>query len=263
MTDLRSLLEQAAGEPPLALPMANIRRRGKTLTRRRRLIPGTVIAAVIVLAGAGIATHPPARITPSKPPPATVVTTGPLEAGTYTDPALTPGVTFVIPDSALTWRATVATSTSLVLVSDTLDATISLQRWTDVYQPIGGTARTPAKTRRPADLITWLALDPALRSGKPEATLLGNQPAHTITFTLDPHRRLPTGPARGCTAAADCLALAETPDNPVVIYPRTTTTVITPDHDPAGLVLTIAVNTVRLPYATPNINNIIGTLTIG
>src|SRR4051812_18991135 len=118
MADLRELLQQAAGEPPATLPLADIRRRGNTLNRRRRLVTNVAIALAATLIGAAIASYHPGTNTPStpQPTPTPVVTPGPIPAGIYTDPALSPRITFTVPDGP-PWRTSLTTSTSLILAN--------------------------------------------------------------------------------------------------------------------------------------------------
>jgi hypothetical protein len=261
MADLRELLEQAAGEPPTTLPLTDIRRRGTTLARRRQVVVGIVVAVAALLVGAVITRYDPPTDTPStpQPSPTPVATPGPLPPGTYTDRALSPAITFTVPEGPA-WRASLTTPTSLILSSDTPGASISVQQWTRVYPPITASGPAPATSPRPSDVIDWLAHHPALQiTGGPRATHLGGQPAHRITFTLSPHRRLPTGPALGCTAAADCLLLADTPDIPVVGYPAYATTVIAPDTAANGLVVTVATPTGHLTAT----DAIVDTLAVG
>jgi hypothetical protein len=116
----------------------------------------------------------------------------------------------------------------------------SLQHWTNVYQPITTNVASPSATARPTDLVHWLAHHPALNVATgPVTAFIGDRPAQRITFTLDPRRVLATGPPLGCSVAAECLILADTPDIPVVINSDVTATVIAADHDPTGLVLTV------------------------
>jgi hypothetical protein len=255
MADLRELLQQAAGDPAPPPPLADIRLRGKTLARRRRLV--TLLAVTVALVALAalsvvVATFAPAPRTPATPPsPAPVVSPGALTATTYTDPSLRPGVTFTVPDGPV-WRATLVTADSLILANDALQTTISLQRWTSIYQPQTNGTTTPTTAARPTDLISWLSRHPALRPhGGPQATLLGRRPAHRLTVTVNPRRTLPTGPVIGCTAAPDCVLLADTPDNPVVIYPNTTTIIYALDHDQDSLILIIAAATGKLTPTIP------------
>lgn len=260
MTDLRDLLDQAAGEPPAALPLADIRRRGHSLTRRRHVITGAgLVAAAAVVAAAVVIgpqrTAPP----PSQHPPVHTVTPTVLKPGTYTDPSLTPHLTFTVPDG-LPWRATLVTPSSLILTNDSVQASVSLQHWSDVYQPVSSAAGTLTTAPRPANLIQWLARHPALNvASSPEPAFLGNRPAQRITVSVKWDRRLPTGPAVGCSAAADCLILADTPDNPVVI-PQDDTAVVVADDDSSGLVLTAVVPTDNIDAFMPTVDKIINSL---
>src|SRR5689334_7264936 len=240
MSELRELLEHAAGHPPTKVPLDDIRRRGRTLARRRRTLAGVVITVLALIIGAALGTHHPATNTPLTPAPrpSPVVTPGSLQPGTYVARTLSPNVTFTVPET-YGWRVTLATTNSLVLFNDSLSVSMSMQHWTAVYPPTGAAGATaPPAIPRPANLIAWLASRPDLKTtGKTTSTLLGGRPAHRITFTLDPHRPHSNAPAVGCTVQTECLLLAETPDNPVVAYASATTTVIAEDN-PTGLVLT-------------------------
>jgi hypothetical protein len=249
MADLRELLRQAAGDPPAAVPLTDIRRRGSALARRRRAITVVIVALLAIALGVALNGYHATSSTPltPPPPPSPVVTPGTLGPGTYTARTLSPNVTFTVPDGP-PWRVSLATAASLALTNDSRQITMMLEHWTGVY-PAG--SHTGAPARRPPDVIAWLTAHPGLKiAGQAAAVRLGNRPAHQITFNLDEHRQLPTEPAVGCTAGEDCVVLANTPDNPVVVYSWNTTTIIA-DDDPNGLVLTIARRTDHLADTTP------------
>jgi hypothetical protein len=241
MSDLRELLRQAAGDPPATLPMGAIRRRGAVLARRRRVTAAVAtLAALLIVAAAAATTYRSLPSTPpARPAPTPVITAGALPPGTYTDRALNPPVTFTV-DEETPWRVALATPTGLTLASGSLAAGVSVQHWTSVYPPVTGSGPAPAASPPPPDVITWLARHPALRiTSRPAATLLGGQPAHRLTVTVNPNRPLATGPTLGCKAARDCLLLADTPDLPLVAYPDAAMTVIAPDSNPTKLTVTI------------------------
>jgi hypothetical protein len=242
MSDLRDLLNRAAGEPPANLPLAAIKHRGNALNRRRQAVTGALLAIIIVVV-ALTATLVGARkpVPPAEPAPRSARTVAPglLPPGGYVDPVLTPRVSFTIPQGTH-WRAVLVTASSLVLAGADSPVTISLQHWSDVYQPVTGTITTPTRLPRPVRLVPWLAAHPSLKPVKAVSkTHLAGQPAERITFTVDRDRRLPQGPALGCSTAADCLVLADTPDNPVVVSTSDVATVIAADRDSSEFVATV------------------------
>jgi hypothetical protein len=268
MTDLRDLLDEAAGARPSGLPMSQIRRRADAQTRRRRALAGAALAVIAGMIALAATTLPP-RTTPApptNPPPRSVriATPGPLAPGRYVDPVLNPPISFTLP-AGTPWRAALVTASSLILASadSAPTVTISLQHWSNVYQPATQPGKPPATAPRPVALVHWLATHPSLQVAVPtQATHLAGQPAERITFTLAPHRRLPAGPALGCFDPSSCLVLADTPDNPVVVSTTDTTTIIAADHDPAELVLVITAPTSApaIPADTSALNSLIDSL---
>jgi hypothetical protein len=250
MADLRELLQKAAGDRPTAVPLTDIRRRGSALVWRRRTIAGVIVALMAIALGVALNTYHPTSSTPltPPPPPSPVVTPGTLRPGTYVARTLSPNVTFTVPEGP-PWRVSLATAGSLALTNDSRQITMLLEHWARVYPPGAGTG-TPSP--RPPDVISWLTAHPGLKiAGHAAAVRFGNRPAHRVTFTVNAHRQLPTGPAVGCTAGKDCVVLADTSDNPVVVYSWNTTTIIAADDDPTGLVLTIARRTDQTTDTTP------------
>jgi hypothetical protein len=240
MADLRELLRQAAGDPPTTLPLTDIRNRGRAIARRRQ----TVIALMlgVLLAGAGVAV---ASSRPATPPEGgtqsrtQLQSPGILRPGTYHDGLIAPGLDFTVPAGAV-WRANLVTPDSLVLNNDALQIVVALHRWTQVYLPQSGST-PPVASAKPPDLISWLANHPALHPiAAPTATVLGGRPAHRLSLTVNSGRPIPTGPVVGCAQLADCVLLAATPDNPIVVYADRVTTIIVAD-DVDGLVLAVEV----------------------
>jgi hypothetical protein len=253
MTDVRELLDRAAGEPPFSLPFATIKSRGHALSRRRRALSGAALAlivAVLALTAATLASRTP--VPPAQRAPRVAhVTPGLLPPGRYVDPVLIPGLTFTIPDGA-PWRAVLVTGSSLVLTrADATATTISLQHWSDVYEPVTEKISTPVTVPRPLHLVPWLSGHPSLTTITAAGpTELAGRLAERITVTLAPSRPLPQGPALGCSDAADCLILADTPDNPIVVAAGQATTVIAPDRDPSELVVTVTTPVTRVRSET-------------
>jgi hypothetical protein len=141
------------------------------------------------------------------------------------------------------WRAVLTTADTLVLSNDELHAWIGLQHWTGVHPPASADAGSRASLPVPADLIGWLARDPDLRSAGPaEPVSLGGKAAHRVRLKPDPGRPHTNGPARGCSDAADCLVLADTPDGLLTIPQDSTADIWIPDHSPR-LILTVILPT--------------------
>ena len=89
MTELRDLLERAAGDIAPPVPFAAIRRRGQTLARRRRVAISVGVVAVAAVLTAVLphfarSNLPPARHIPLP------VRVGVLAPGSYVDPLLNP-----------------------------------------------------------------------------------------------------------------------------------------------------------------------------
>jgi hypothetical protein len=255
--------------------MAIIRRRGTVIRGRRRIVAAALATIVVLLAAAGAGTRlrPVPHPSPAVPaPPMPRVTLGTLKPGSYHDALLRPPVTFTLPPGT-TWRAGMITTDTLALADDPDGVTFAIQRWTTVHDPITTGASATRSTKspqagsdsgvsaRPDDIIAWLAAHPALHITDPaRPSSLAGKPAHRISFTLRPGRVLPRGPASGCPRAQDCLVLADSPDNPVVIYSDDTITVIAADHEPTGPVITVQTPTTDRARLTPVSESIIGTL---
>jgi hypothetical protein len=241
MPDLRDLLERAAGEPPAAVPLAEIKSRGQFLRRRRQAVTGA--AAAVAFAAAAVLVITSGHLHLKQPEPASeaprsvqLVGPGVLVTGRYEDRVLEPQVSFAIPED-VTWRATVVTASSLVISSDgsPATATMALVHWSSVVDPATGRASTGV---RPNSLVRWLATHPSLHvvSG-PTSTEVAGKQAVTVTITLAPNPHLPAVPAPACPDRPACLALFETPDDAVVVGSRDHITVVVPSDDPSGLVL--------------------------
>lgn len=112
----------------------------------------------------------------------------------------------------------------------------------------------------PDDPMAWLS-DHALlfTEDSPRAIRVGGRPAHQITVSVDPRRVLPSGSVIGCSAPADCVPVAATPDNPVVVRPGELLTVIVFDGDPDGLIVTVVQPLTSLLDDLP----LVGSLTFG
>ncbi len=78
MSDLRHLLDLAAGPPPGPVPMERVRRRGTRLVIRRRVAGLLAVAAVAVAAAVAVPRLAPAPVPPAPPGPS--VTSGEVDA---------------------------------------------------------------------------------------------------------------------------------------------------------------------------------------
>jgi hypothetical protein len=241
MTDLRQLLELGAGEPPAALGLDAVQQRGRALVRRRRTLVTAVIAAAVAVSTAAVPGLMPDQPRPARPGLPRVVP-GVLVPGGYADPTLDPKITFMIPESTAAWRVALATAASLVVTNDELGIRISVQHWSAVYPAPSAALPRPGPAAVPADLPGWLAGHPAVRVSRPvQRVLFLGRAAQRVTFDVRPDRRLPTGGAVGCSAPAECLTLAETSDNPVVVRADQSAQVTVVDGQPSGLVVTVLV----------------------
>jgi hypothetical protein len=269
MPDLRDLLERAAGEPPAAVPLAQIKSRGQFLRRRRQTVTGA--AAAVAFAAAAVLVITSGHLHLKQPEPASeaprpvqLVRPGVLVTGQYEDRVLEPQVSFAIPDDT-TWRATRVTASSLVISSDGSPptATVALVHWLNVVDPATGRVSTGV---RPNSLVSWLATHPSLHvmSGPMPADLAGKH-AEMVTFTLAADADLPAGPAPDCPDRPACLTLFETPDHAVVVGSTDQVTVVVPDDDPSGLVLVQTLHSARIQesyYQRSAMSQVVGSLRI-
>lgn len=259
MTELRQLLEIGAGAPPTSPDLAVIRARGKARVRRRRMLTTAAIAAALVVPSAAVGSLVPDGVMPSwsTPPPAAP---GVLPPGEYTADRLDPKITFVVPESAATWRVALATASSLVVTDDKNGIRISVLHWTAVHPAPSAAVPKPAPAPLPADLPGWLASNPALRLTQPvqRVRLLG-RPAQRVTFDVNPRRWLPPGATRECL----CLTLADTPDNPFAVGEDETAQVTVVDGEQPGLVVTLVLPaTGTNPDALADANRIVNSITM-
>jgi hypothetical protein len=236
MPDLRDMLQQAAGAPPDNVPLDDIRSRGRSLVHRRRVV-AMVVVVVALLAGVAVAIRPPGSATPATDTPRPLTSVGEVTPGTYRANLRDLSVTLEVPSDAQ-WWTNLLTSHGLVLARATPEAVVSIEPWKRAYEPQGSGPMSVAPV--PDDLMAWLSDHPLLfTEDSPRAVRVGDRPAHRITVSVDPRRVLPSGPLVGCSSAADCVPVAETPDNPVVVRPGELLTVIVFDGDPDGLIVTV------------------------
>jgi hypothetical protein len=120
----------------------------------------------------------------------------------------------------------------------------------------------PVTAPVPADVIGWLTRHPELRAGAPpESTSLAGHPARRLTFTINPDRRVTSGPAVGCTVPADCVVLAETPDNTVIVPRGGTVSVTATDDTASGLILTVMIPDENYAIALASVEPLLDSLT--
>jgi hypothetical protein len=90
---------------------------------------------------------------------------------------------------------------------------------------------------------------------------MAGRPARRLTLTINPDRRATNGPAVGCTDPADCVVLAETPDNTVTV-PRGGTVSITATDDAASdLILTVMIPDENYAIASASVEPLLDSLT--
>lgn len=234
MTELHELLDRAAGELPTAVPVPAIRRRGQALARRRRLTTG---ACLLVIAGVlGLAFPHLTSRTNSQP--ATQVrmltqTPGVLAPGVYRDSLLNPDLDFTVP-VGYDRRTTLVNASSLVIKDDLHNVTVSVLHWRHLYS---ADTRALQAVPPPAGLLAWLTHHRGLKVAESQETTFAGKPAHSLRLTARPGQPPQSGPALGCTAG-DCIPIAETDDNPIVLYYDASLTVIIPDTMGRGLIVT-------------------------
>ena len=244
MTDLRSLLDLAAGDPPPPLPIALVRRRAASRTRRRRT--GTVAALVAVAAALGVvaprlAVHRalPAHLGPPQ------ISQGRLAAGTYMATVVGQAVSVTVP-ADVKWTAIRVDALALALLEQPDLVQVKVVTWTAVHRYTAeGVAQTTTDPV-PDDLMSWLSHHPGVLVTAPSTTTtLAGQPAHTIRITMD-YRYNPAdpaaGPAVGCSSSAECIALADTSDGVVALYSTSDMTIAAQDRSDNHRLVAVTLN---------------------
>lgn len=230
MSDLRELLDLAAGDSPPPAPLAAIRSRGQSIGRRRRIAVGAVLAVAVAVLTFVAPWLPSSRPEPAKPPSTPQLKVGTPAPGTYTTRLLGQDLTLTVP-AAQSWRVSLLTATSMVLANDPLQAEIDVVHWNAVHPPTSTGGAQATTQPPPADLMTWLAHHPGIHAmGPPQPTTLAGLPAHLLRVTLRSDRKPTEDQALGCPVATDCLIVAETADNPIVLLSDATVTITAQDR---------------------------------
>ncbi|MFN0281823.1 MAG: hypothetical protein ACKVZ6_07610 [Kineosporiaceae bacterium] len=220
MTDLRELLDQAAGAEPPPLPMALVRSQADGRRRRRRhcrVAAGLAAAAVIVtsvLAPRVVARHPDPADSHRIPQ----VTVGSLPSGRYGGQVAGTSFTFTIPPGK-PWTATRVTADDLRLTEPDLDFRVELTAWSSVrgYDAEGRLPRQDQPV--PADLAQWLQGHPALTViGPVTRTRLVGQPAHMLRLAMRGSAGQPQVTRESCGTPTGCVTLGKAGHRPVVLY---------------------------------------------
>ncbi len=250
MTDLRELLEQAAGPAPPPLPAALVRGRAEERRRRRRRLAAGLVAAAAAAAAVVVpwsAAPPP---DPAAPPRVRQVGVGPLPAGRYTGRVADVPVTFTIPRGA-PWTATRVTPDDLTLTEPGLPLQIDVTRWTAVhtYDPEGVALRRTQPV--PADLVQWLRKHPALAIvGPVTPTRLAGRPAHQLEVVINAGYAPLTAPSQAapqpCALLEDCITLGTTAEGPVFLNRRSILILVVTDAPTEQRLVAMAVITTHV-----------------
>ncbi len=261
MSDLRHLLDLAAGEDPPIVPMSAIRRRAAALTRRRRIAAGAVAAAVLVLAAIAAP-----RLTAGPPPPAKniqprQVTVGKLAAGRQTAQVMGQQLNFTVPTQP-PWTAAIVTPSRLLLTSPSTRAEVEVLPWTAIHTFTSDGVPRKTTSPPPGDLTAWLTQRPGILTLEAAVTTtLAGQPAHKLRIAVrDDYLPVydPAHPATlGCSLPADCIMLAETPDHPIILYAGTTMTLVIQDTPSKDRLIAVAPSPNEAPLAESSADTVI------
>jgi len=244
MTDLRSLLDLAAGEAPPPVQIALVRRRAASRTRRRRA--GTVAALVAVAAVLGVvaprlAVHRalPAHFGPPQ------ISQGRLAAGTYMATVVGQAVSVTVP-ADVNWTAIRVDASALAMLEQPDLVQVKVMAWTAVHRYTSEGVAQATTDPTPDDLMSWLAHHPGVLITAPSTTAtLAGQPAHTIRITMD-YRYNPADPmagrAVGCSSSAECIALADTSDGVIALYNTSDMTITAQDRNDNHRLVAVTLN---------------------
>ena len=237
MSDLRPLLDLAAGRPPGSVPMEAIRRRRARLVMRRRaagLATAAMLAIVAAVAVPRVAAGPVPTAGPTR-----LSAIGDLPAGPYRASVMGQPLDFTVPNGP-PWVALILKPDRLLLGSGP-GVRVDVLHWTAVHTHTPQGRPLAATIPPPSNLTDWITSHPAvLLLTPPEATTLAGRPAHRLRITVRADYFPDDAPdAVGCGRLPDCILLAEAPGRSISLDSRSSLTLVIQDEPGASRLIAV------------------------
>ena len=180
MSDLKYLLDVAAGDISEIPDMSEVTRRSRPYVWRRRAAATSIAVLVVAGAWAGTRLNPFDTALPPAEQEQEVVTAlepGPLAPGTYSPTAFRVPLTFDI--AYPRWAVTADDPTWIQLLLNNT-ANVHIQIWSDVYDPRSDRSKPKTLRTLPTDLGSWLANHPRLKVISRETLEIGGVTATRV-----------------------------------------------------------------------------------
>jgi hypothetical protein len=208
MTDIRDLLQSAAAGSPLTPDMVQVRSRGRSLGRRRRIGAAAGAVAVAVAAVVGVRLLPGVtRLTGPSPLPAN----GVLDPGEYRVREFAPPLRLTVKDQG--WAVRARSWGGVTLTHG--GTTVTVDRFDNLYNGYNGAPSAHGDTSAVSgSLIGWLQSTGAFTISDPITTVIDGTPATQVD--LSPLKTVQPAPPE-CDQQVSCAVIAGDSNGPVFI----------------------------------------------